>query len=261
MLPIDGIYDDVRMVPMGRKPEKTRYQRLRLDSGQHIRLVIVMGLLGIGAFVPVAWRLWDLMVKNYDLYADLALRNQTRNTAVLAPRGEIYDRNMNILASSVTVENVYLDPHELKQSGADLKMVSRELGAILGKDPQWIFEQSKDLRRRYKQIGSQVEEETGAEIRDFINRENLSGIHLEPSSRRVYPQGTLAAQLLGFTNVSGQGSEGIEAHYDSFLSGKTGTVITTKGGNEMDMPFSFEDYVRKNQGCSLILTLDTTVQM
>ena len=48
--------------------------------------------------------------------------------------------------------------------------------------------------------------------------------------------------MIGFTNLSGQGSEGVEAAYDSFLSGKTGKVITTKGNNEMDMPFSYERF-------------------
>ena len=140
LLPIDGICNDVRMVPMGKKSGKTIYQRLRLDTKQHIRIRIVMALLGIAVFMAVGWRLWNLMIRDYEYYADLALRNQTRTTAVSARRGEIYDRNMNVLASGISVENVYLDPQELKQSRADLELVSRELGRILQKEPQWILE-------------------------------------------------------------------------------------------------------------------------
>ena len=77
---------------------------------------------------------------------------------------------------------------------------------------------------------------------------------------RTYPFGALAAQVIGFTNLSGQGSEGVEAAYDSFLSGKTGKVITTKGNNEMDMPFSYEGFTASHSGCSVVLTLDATVQ-
>ena len=240
--------------------QSKQYDRLRLNTGQHRRIYLVMLLLGVLAFVPVFWRLYDLMVRHYDFYAALALRNQTRTTTVVAERGEIYDRNMNILATSVNVENVYLDPHELKQSKADLSEVSRVLGEILQKDPNWIAEQAGDTRKRYKQVGSRVEKETADAIREFINEKGISGIHLEPASRRTYPYGTLAAQVIGFTNAGGDGSEGVEASYNACLTGKAGRVITTKGNNEMDMPFSYENYVSSRKGDSLVLTLDATVQ-
>ena len=243
---------------MGRK--KREYNRLRLDSGQHRRIILVSAVLGALAFVPVGLRLYTLMVADYDYYAGLALRNQTRTTTVSAHRGDIFDRNMNILATSVSVENVYLDPHELKQSKADMDAVSRMLGEILDKDPAWIKEQASDTRKRYKQVGTRVDEETAAEIRDYINENGISGIHLEPTSQRTYPYGSLAAQVIGFTNASNEGCEGVEAAYNSFLMGSTGRVITTKGNNEMDMPFSYENYVSSRQGDSLILTLDATVQ-
>ena len=245
---------------MGKKTGKETFVRVRMDTGQHIRIGVVMLVLGILAFIPIGWRLYDLMIRQYDYYSSLALRNQTRTTAVTADRGTIYDRNMNILASSVAVENVYLDPHELKQAKEDLEDIARTLGQILDRDPAWILEQAKDLSRRYKQIASRVEEETAAKIRSYINENDIAGIHLEPSSRRVYPFGSLAAQVIGFTNASNDGSEGIEAAYDSYLSGRSGRVITTKGNNEMDMPFSYENYLASRQGADVILTLDATVQ-
>ena len=237
-----------------------QYDRLRMNTGQHRRIYLVMLLLGVLAFLPVLWRLYDLMVTQYDRYAALALRNQTRTTTVNAQRGEIYDRNMNILATDVHVENVYLDPHELKQSKADQGEISRVLGEILEKDPAWIEQQAKDIKKRYKQVASRIEQETAAKIREYINSRGISGIHLEPTSRRTYPFGSLAAQVIGFTNAGGDGSEGVEASYNSYLTGKAGRVITTKGNNEMDMPFSYENYVLSRKGDSLILTLDATVQ-
>ncbi len=244
---------------MGRK-EKRHYERVRQDSGQHSRILLTMAVLGLAAFIPVGIRLYSLMIQDYDYYSNLALRNQTRSTTVTADRGDILDRNMNVLATSVSVENVYLDPHELKQSKADIGEISAVLGEILDRDPEWIAQQAADLKQRYKQIGSRVEEETAAKIRAYINENQISGIHLEPNSRRYYPYGTLAAQVIGFTNASNEGSEGIEASFNSFLEGSTGKVITTKGNNEMDMPFSYERYVSSRQGSSVILTLDTTVQ-
>ena len=239
---------------------KKEYARIRGDSGQHRRILTLMALLGLVAFVPTALRLYDLMVTDYEYYSNLALRNQTRSTTVTADRGTIYDRNMNILACSRSVENVYLDPHELKQSKADVEDISQELGRILDLDPDWIAEQAADTKMRYKQVAAAIEPETASLIREYINENEISGIHLEPNSKRYYPYGSLAAQVIGFTNASNTGSEGVEASYNSYLSGTAGKVITTKGNNEMDMPFSYENYVSSVPGCDVILTLDTTVQ-
>ena len=260
MLPIRNLLVWERCGLKRKSESRVRYERLRMDSGHHRRILLTAAVLGILAFVPVGLRLYNLMVTNYDYYSQLALRNQTRATRVEAPRGNICDRNMNILAATVSVENVYLDPHELKQSKADIPSIASELGAILGKDPQWILEQSGDLKQRYKQIGTRIDEETAARIRAYINENNISGIHLEPSAKRMYPFGTLAAQVIGFTNAGGDGSEGVEAAYDRYLKGSAGKVITTKGNNEMDMPFSYENYLASRQGATVILTLDTTVQ-
>ena len=159
---------------MGKKSGKRiRYDRLRLNSGQHRRIMLTALTLGVLVFVPVGLRLYSLMVTNYDYYSSLALRNQTRTTTVTADRGDIFDRNMNILATSVSVENVYLDPHELKQSKADIGDLAQTLGEILEKDPAWITEQAGDTRKRYKQVGTFVSEETAAKIRDYINTKNI----------------------------------------------------------------------------------------
>ena len=240
--------------------ERRQYGRLRGDTGQHRRIMAVMALLGALAFVPVVWRLYRLMITDYDYYAGLALRNQTRSTAVSPRRGEIYDRNMNLLATNVSVENIYLNPRELKQSGADLDRIAADLAPILEREAAWLREQGSNTARRYMQIGWNVDADTAALVRRYINDNGIAGIHLEPASRRVYPMGTLAAQVIGFTNASGDGSEGVEAAYNSFLTGKAGRVITSKGNNEIDMPYSYEKYQESLGGADVILTIDATVQ-
>ena len=219
-----------------------------------------MAALSILGILPIGLRLYGLMIRDHGYYSRKALQNQTRTTLITPERGVIYDRNMNILATSRNTENVYLDPHELRQSKADIPGLSQKLGEFLDKDSRWIEKQARDLTKRYKQVGAKIDEETGRKIRDYINANHLRGIHLEPNAKRLYPFGSLAGQVLGFTNDSGAGSEGVEASYNSFLSGQAGQVITTKGNHEMDMPFSYENYVAGQQGASVVLTLDTTVQ-
>ena len=244
----------------GEKPKYDAYRRLRRDSGHERRTRIVMAVLGVVAFVPVCLQLYHLMVSRYDTYSSLALSNQSRTTAVAAARGTIYDRNMNILAASKTVETVYIDPRELKQSGADIPAMAHALGEILEVDPAHIEELAADASLRYHMIKDRVEEETAVKIRDYINSIDLQGVHLEPGSQRYYPYDTLAAQVIGFTNASNQGAEGIEASYENYLSADAGKVVTTKGNNEMDMPFSLENYLAGTAGNDVVLTLDATVQ-
>jgi len=245
---------------MKKKPDRRKYGRIRGDSGQRRRVLIVSLLLGILAFVPVAARLVQLMVVDYGYYTRLALDNQTRITRVTGERGKIYDRNMNVLATNTPVEHVYLDPHELKQSQADMEKVSSFLAETLELEKSWVLEQGKDLSKRYKQIAAGISTETAETIRSFINENSISGIHLEPGSKRYYPNGTLASQLLGFVNTSMEGCEGVEAAYNSFLEGKSSQVITTKGNNEMDMPFSYEGYLAGQPGYDVVMTIDATVQ-
>ena len=245
---------------MAKSKRKREYGRIRGDSGQHRRILIVAVLLGVLAFVPVSLRLYDLMIAQYDVYLAKAQKNQTRTTAVSPDRGTIYDCNMNVLAASESVSNVYLNPRQLRQSKADMPLIAQALGQMLDKDPAWITEQSKDISMRYKKIASNVDDATAAVLRSYIQQQGIEGIHLEPSSRRYYPYGPLASQVIGFVNDSNTGSEGVEAAYNSYLQGGTGKVITGKGNNEMDMPYSYEAYIAAQEGCDVILTIDTTVQ-
>ena len=239
---------------------KDPYGRVRGDSGQRRRILLTGLLLGLLAFAPVMLQLFKLMVVDGSYYSDLALRNQSRTTNVTTDRGQILDRNMNILAESVTVETIYLDPQELRQSKADIPFVAQNLAEILELDADWIQQQAKDLRQRYKRLKAKVDPEVADRVREFINENNIKGIHLEPESRRYYPYGALASQVVGFANSSNTGCEGIEAAYNSFLEGSSGKVITTKGNNEMDMPFSYENFSVPEDACSVVLTLDVTVQ-
>ena len=245
---------------MREKRRSKRYRRVRADSGQQRRIGFVMALLGAAAFLPVLVRLVGLMVVSYDTWSALALSNQSRTTRVQSARGEIYDRNMNLLAASRTVENIYIDPRELQQTGADIPAMASALEDILEVDAARVETLAGDLTKRYHLIRDRVPEQTAARVREYIEQTGIEGIHLEPNSQRYYPYGSLAAQVIGFTNASNDGAEGIEASYDVYLSGEMGKTITTKGNNDMDMPFSVERYLEGQTGASVVTTIDVMVQ-
>ena len=203
----------------------------------HVRkgILVMMVCLGILSFCALAAMLVKLMLIDHDKYEELAIRNQTRSTSVTAQRGTIYDRNMNVLAASSSVENVFLDPLQLSENKVDLDALSQNLARILDLDADWIKKQAEDTRYQYKVLRRRQKQEICDQVRQYISENKIVGVHLEPDSMRYYPYGTLAAQLLGFTNTENVGSEGLESYYNGLLEGTAGAVITTKGNNETEM--------------------------
>ena len=250
------------------KQSENRYRRKR-RSGRNPEVPVtyvrkgifaMMICLGILSFCAVAGMLVKLMLIDHNKYEEKAIRNQTRTTSVTASRGTIYDRNMNVLAASSSVENIFLDPLELEQNKVDVDALSNALARILDLDASWIKEQAADVKYRYKMLKRRQTQEICDQVREYISANKIIGVHLEPDSMRYYPYGTLAAQLLGFTNTENVGSEGLESYYNSYLEGTAGAVITTKGNNETEMLYSYGKYYQASDGDSVVLTIDTTVQ-
>ena len=237
----------------------------------------LMLLCGVVLFIPLIATLYQLMIVEHDQYEEWALRNQTRSTTLTASRGVIYDRNMNILASNATVETVFLDPNALarrieeetekREAGKEynpaisVDFIAAGLADLLDVEPDFVKEQAADTAYYYKVIKRKVPEETAQEVREFINENELSGIiNLELDSRRYYPYGSLAAQVVGFVNLDDVGGDGLEAYYETTLTGNAGAIITTKGNRGTEMLYTYEKYYDASDGNSLVLTLDMTVQ-
>lgn len=216
--------------------------------------------LGVLAFLILAGRLVKLMLVDHEYYESKAISNQTRSTSVTASRGVIYDRNMEVLAASTSVENIFLDPLELKQNNVDVDALAKALAPMLDLTEEYIKKQAEDTSMRYKVIKRRQGQTVCDAVRAYLSENGILGVHLEPDSLRYYPNGEMAAQLLGFTNTENKGSEGLESYYNSLLEGTAGAVITTKGNNETEMLYSYEKYYEASNGDSLVLTIDKTVQ-
>ena len=230
------------------------------------RTLFLMVLCGIVAFIPLIATLYKLMIVEHDHYEELAINNQTRSTRLTAARGEIYDRNMNIMAASTTVETVFIDPNEIAKEMEDpansglLDTIANGLANILDVEPDFVRTQAADKKYRYKVIQRKISEELADEVRAFINDNKIKGVYLETDAKRYYPYSSLGAQLMGFVSDDNVGTEGIEAYYNSYLEGIAGKVVTTKGNYGSEMPYTYEKYYDATNGDSLVLTIDTTVQ-
>ena len=256
----------IRLPRTKEQKQANREQNQRANRTILRRTLVLMVLCGIVAFVPLIGTLYHLMITEHDYYNEKAIKNQTRSTNLTATRGVIYDANMNVLASSSTVETVFIDPNEIAEQMKQpensnlLDQIARGLGEILDVEPSFVYEQAADKQYRYKVIKRKISEELADEVRAFISENSITGVYLETDLKRYYPNSSLAAQALGFVSSDNNGSEGLEAYYNEKLSGTAGKVVTSKGNYGSEMLYTYEKYYDASDGSSLITTIDSTVQ-
>ena len=236
----------------------------RLPGGPERRILrrtaILMALFGVVMFLPLGAQLVRLQIVEHEKLSALAVENQTRTSRVTAARGTIYDRNMNLLAISADVENVCIDPNELALSGQDREAIAQALSRILSVEQEKIQKLMADTSYRYQIVKRKVEQEEASQVRAYLTEENVTGVYLEPDTKRYYPAGALASQVMGFVGSDNTGLDGIEAAYDKTLSGQVGRIVSAKGNYGAEMEFHHETYYDAAQGYDLVLTIDKTVQ-
>ena len=222
-------------------------------------LTAVLVFLGFGAAAGSLFY-WQI-VRGEDM-SSAALNQSLHSTTLPAMRGTIYDATgTKVLAQSASVWTVVLEPAYLYDDEDLRRTVSNGLAPILGLDAEDIYEKTGDGSSYYTVLKRQVETETRDQINKFLADNKIeSGIRLIDDYKRYYPYGTVASNILGFTGTDGQGLGGVETYYDEELSGTEGRLISARNAWNTDMPFEYEQYVEAEDGHSLVLTIDETVQ-
>ena len=223
--------------------------------GGRVRLVMLM--LGAAMAVLIV-RLFYLQVVQADMWKEKASSQQMYSTSITATRGNIYDRNMKTLARSVTVWTVFISPAEMKEEQREL--VASGLSEILDVDYDMVYEKSLKTWRYNETIKKKVDNDTADEVTAFIQENDIKGIYLTEESMRYYPYGNLASTVLGFTGSDGSGAYGLEAYYNKALSGTDGVIASVRNAKGTAMPFSEQQIYDAEDGQSLVLTIDETVQ-
>ena len=222
-------------------------------------LTAILVFLGFGAAAGSLFY-WQI-VRGEDM-SSAALNQSLHSTTLPAMRGTIYDATgTKVLAQSASVWTVVLEPAYLYDDEDLRRTVSNGLAPILGLDAEDIYEKTGDGSSYYTVLKRQVETETRDQINQFLADNGIeSGIRLIDDYKRYYPYGTVASNILGFTGTDGQGLGGVETYYDEELSGTEGRLISARNAWNTDMPFEYEQYVEAEDGHSLVLTIDETVQ-
>ena len=196
----------------------------------------------------VIFRLVELQVVQYGDYQQRASRQQQRTIDVSPRRGIIYDRNGHELAMSVNVDSVFAVPSEVPDQANAAELLAR----ILKEDPKNLLAKMKSSHS-FCWIARKVDPQVSERIRAL----NLRGVYFQQESRRYYPKGELAAQVLGYVGMDDEGLAGLEHAYENDLAGKPGTMVISRDARKR----RFARVEKKPEpGENLVLTIDEKIQ-
>ncbi|SDE77224.1 stage V sporulation protein D (sporulation-specific penicillin-binding protein) [Fontibacillus panacisegetis] len=217
------------------------------------RLLLLLVMLCL-LFVALAARLAYVQLGKGAELSEKAEESWRRNIPYSAKRGEVSDRNGNVLAYNITTPTVMAIPVQVKSP----ETTAKSLAPLLGMSEEALY---KAITKRQSIVrlqpgGRKITMEKAQKIRDLA----LPGIVVAEDNKRYYPYGGLAAHILGFTGGYNQGLTGVERKYDSELSGMNGSVSYLSDAGGRLMPGSSEKYVKPKDGLNLELTIDKSIQ-
>jgi stage V sporulation protein D (sporulation-specific penicillin-binding protein) len=181
-----------------------------------------------------------------------------RTIPAVATRGPILDRTGQPLASNLLALDLCANPKVVTDAAATARMVAE----LFGGDAvayQAKLEAAKQSHFAYLKRGLD-REQASAQKQALLTRPELKGIELRPAPRRVYPGGPLGAALLGYTNIDGQGIEGLELAYNRLLGGRDGHIQADVDARQAPIPGTERQVVPPIDGKPLKLTVDATIQ-
>ncbi len=220
--------------------------------------IAIMIVILIVCFSFVVRQLYTIQFIDGKMYTQRALSQQLKTTPITPNRGKIYDRNGNVLAESETVWNVLFSPADITDSEA--KLLAQGMHEIFGIEEEVILKKASDKTKYYKEIKKRVSKEYADAAIKFAADNKIKGVYLQETTKRSYPYDTLASSVLGFVNGENKGAYGIEAYFNSTLSGIPGRVVTAKNAKGSEMSFRYQDVYNSQDGNSIVTTLDATVQ-
>lgn len=222
--------------------EKMDWGRIRIKM-----VVVVFCLLWAGLW----GRAWYLQMIEGPRLAERARRQHTASELVTGRRGMIFDRNGQVLARSIEARSVYARPQEIE----DFKAMANTLGPILGIEPQKLYDDLANTKRRFVWIKRKVDDFTA----EAVHKSSIAGIGLSKEYDRVYPFKHMAGQVLGFVGMDDKGLEGIERSMEARLG-----CIPTKQIVQRDAMgrrfYLHEEGQSEPRGQDLTLTIDVQMQ-
>ncbi len=186
----------------------------------------------------------------------------TSESAIRPTRGRILDRNGTVLAQSATAYTASASPRQV----VDAARFAALLAPVLDEEAAVIQRKVSDTGKGGVTLKRQLPRETAQQLKRMkaehaaAGSDALNGLYLEEESKRYYPMGAFAAQLIGLTTIDGVGQAGLEQSLDRYLSGKAGRVLSQVDGKGRALGYGETEYVAAVNGGSVTLTIDASIQ-
>ena len=196
-------------------------------------------------------RLGVIMTVKSEYYMQKADELHQRERRIKAKRGRILDRNGEILAANEVVCTVSVIHSQIEDEDKVIKVLAGELDMDV-----------EEVTKKVKKVSSMeyIKTNVAKDIGDAIREYALPGVKIDEDYKRVYPYNELASKVLGFTGADNQGILGLEAKYDTYLSGTNGQILTLSDAGGIEIKGSREDRVLPVDGQDLYTTLDVNIQ-
>ena len=213
-------------------------------------------------FAVLGARLFYLQVIAAESLQRRAQSQWTSESAIQPTRGRILDRNGAVLAQSATAYTASVSPRQV----TDAARFAAILSPVLDMEAAVIEGRASDTSRGGVTLRRQLPRETAVRIKrmkaDYAAAGNraLDGLYLEQESKRYYPMGAFATQLIGLTTIDGVGQAGLEQSLDRYLSGKAGRVLSEIDGKGRALGYGRSEYIAAVNGGSVTLTIDASIQ-
>ena len=210
--------------------------------------------------------IFRLQFFEYDKYKEKVFHQITTESSLVAERGNIYDRNMNLLATTRTVWRLFVSSKDIafyskKDSRDYAKEIAKGLSPILAISEDTLYKKMTSSKVLDVTLKKSVDENAYKAVLTFIQKNHFEKlIFAEAQSSRYYPLGTMFAHVLGFVGSDNQGLYGLEYTYNDTLSGKNGSYLYAKDANGNVLPSEYATYIPAEDGYSIVTTLDTYVQ-
>jgi|LSQX01.3.fsa_nt_gb stage V sporulation protein D (sporulation-specific penicillin-binding protein) len=214
------------------------------------RIVVLFFFFALGSLL-LGGRLFFLQILQGEVYQQQALEQRLREIYIQPSRGTIYDREGRKLAFDISVDSVVANPVQVTEK----ELTAQRLGEVLDMDREEILAKLSS-NSAFEWIRRKVDPDTAQRIREL----DLEGIYLVEETKRYYPEGAVAAHVIGFAGIDNQGLEGIEVTYDQLLRGSRGRVLGEATALGTDIPDGFKKYIPSRDGHNLILTIDKVIQ-
>ena len=202
----------------------------------------------------------------YEHYREKAFDQITTTSTLKAERGDIYDTNMNLLATTKTSWRIFVSTREIKtrsqKDGVDYaEIIADGLSKELSLDKSTTYNKIKNTNLLDVTLLKSADENQYNAVIEFTKKAGLENLILtEAQTSRYYPKETLAAHVLGFTGSDNQGLYGLEYSYNSTLAGKDGYYTYAKDAAGNSMPGDYSGFSQATDGNSIVTTIDSFVQ-